>query len=553
MVWVELKRVLKEAGIILLLTAALLVYIATTQKNRYIASVMMEFFLLLYSSYSGWSMFDRERQENAVEYLLSMPASRTRLLLMKIAPRVLSVAVMLVIYLQLHDMFEINGLLASIDFAIFYMAFFLISASFSITSKSFIGTLFITVILSVGLTYLLFQSGSSSSYTSSVLTANLVLMAFPITFFILFHTFDMKPSRTFNIRLMLPLFIFTILVAAFTWLGTGVRWNGYYLAANGNIIRASCNNDRGQWIDTEKEKYRELKGNSWPVIETGGGMILQYITHLSGGNHRTEIAYLDLKDYSSRPILNLDGGWRIDHGYCGYNGVIRSNIYYGLLFNEQEKLYKIVSIPFKEDEPEISEIPLYGEVPGGYDYQLFLITENPRQYIFRSRDKLCRTLESGETKIIQRKIKGLATWNHRVLVSGEQGITLYEVSETFTPVLTKKGRIRILRRRGGTPVMKEVLVGMDKKIFLFDIESMDFSPVDIQSLPLHWVKSGDIFHLVWAEGDNLSYGRLMGNKAVELRKWPVHIPAEHAIRGFPNGIIVHNLSKDYQCFLFDKN
>ena len=311
MVWVELKRVLKEAGIILMLMAITLVYIATSQKNLYIASVMLEFFLLLYSSYTGWSMFDRERQENAVEYLLSLPASRTRLLLMKFSPRILSVTVMLLIYLQLHGLFEISGILVPIDFAIFYLSFFLISCSFSITSKSYIGTLFITVILSVGLTYLLYQSGSGGSYTSTVLTANLLLMAFPLTFFVLFHTFDIKPARSFNIRLMLPLFIFTLLVTLFTWFGTGVTWNGYHITQNGDIIRASCDNDRGQWISKDGDKIRELDGNAWPLVEKDGLVLLQFRTHLSRGANRRDriqLAALDTKNGDSRPLMTLQEG-----------------------------------------------------------------------------------------------------------------------------------------------------------------------------------------------------------------------------------------------------
>lgn len=552
MVWVELKRVVKEAGIILFLTAALLVYIATAQKNLYIASVMMEFFLLLYASYTGWSMFDRERQENAIEYLLSMPVSRTSLLLMKLIPRVLSVAVILFVYLELHNMFEINGLLTSIDFAIFYIAFFLISMSFSITSKSFIGTIFISVVLSVGLTYLIQQTASSSSYTSSVLTANLVLMAFPITFLILFHTFDMKPVRTFNIRLMLPLVVFTALVGIFTWLGTGTHWNGYYLTSSADIIRASCANGRGQWIDGDKDQCLELEGNSWPMVEWNGRVVLQYRTHRSEGNDLVQIASIDLKEKKSRPLIELDEGWLIDHGYTGYNGIIRGDVYYGLLFNQDEKLYKILSIASMEDKAQIKEIPLYGEIPGGWDYHLFHMIEYPRQFFFATRDNLCRSLESGETKIVHRNITRLAAWKNRILVSEDRGLTLYEAGEQFKPILLERGRNRILRRRGGSPVMKEVLVSKDKKIYLFDMESMEFSPVDIQSLPLHYVKSNGIFHLVWAEGDNFVYGRLDNNKAVELRKWPVHLKGEHAVRGFDNGIIVHNFGKDYQVFLYDK-
>ena len=87
MVLFELKRIFKEGIIIILILAALAIYTLTTDKDPYFASIVFMLFLLIYASFTGWSVFDRERQEGAEEYLFSMPVSRTRLFFLKFTPR----------------------------------------------------------------------------------------------------------------------------------------------------------------------------------------------------------------------------------------------------------------------------------------------------------------------------------------------------------------------------------------------------------------------------------------------------------------------------------
>jgi len=155
MVWIELKKILKEGIIIILILTGLMVHILTTDRDPYTASVIFEIFLLLYASFTGWSMFDRERQEGAVEYLLSMPVSRTRLFFLKFIPRTFSVLLLLGVYLLLHSHIDFPSFRPLFDFSLIYLAFFLVSLSLSLTLKNFIGALFITSFLSLGLTLLL--------------------------------------------------------------------------------------------------------------------------------------------------------------------------------------------------------------------------------------------------------------------------------------------------------------------------------------------------------------------------------------------------------------
>ena len=215
MILTELKRILKEGIIIILILAALPVYILTSGKDPYFASIIFLLFLLIYASFTGWSMFDRERQEGAEEYLFSMPVSRARLFFLKFLPRLLIVLFVLGCFHLINTLFDFPSYYPVAEFSIFYISFFLISLSFSISIKNFIGALFMTAFMSIGLTYTIETLGKGVGDFSAVLIANLALLVFPITFFIVFQTLDLKPVKNFNLKFVPPLLIVITLVVGF--------------------------------------------------------------------------------------------------------------------------------------------------------------------------------------------------------------------------------------------------------------------------------------------------------------------------------------------------
>jgi len=133
----ETKRIFKDGMILFVVLAAIFAGIIFTDRDAYLAPAL-EIFLLLYASFTGWSLFERERQENAGEYMLSLPLSRSRLLLLKFLPRLLSVSLVLLIYLRLHQTWQLPSFLNPFDFSILYAGFFLLSIAFSISFKNFI-------------------------------------------------------------------------------------------------------------------------------------------------------------------------------------------------------------------------------------------------------------------------------------------------------------------------------------------------------------------------------------------------------------------------------
>ena len=94
MVLIEFKKIIKDSMVLVLLLLTLVIGLLFTDKDLYIAPAL-EIFLIFYASFAGWSMFERERQERAGEYLLSLPSSRLRLFLAKFFPRLAVAGLML--------------------------------------------------------------------------------------------------------------------------------------------------------------------------------------------------------------------------------------------------------------------------------------------------------------------------------------------------------------------------------------------------------------------------------------------------------------------------
>ncbi len=142
MILIELKKIFKEGIIIAFILSILAVHTLTTDGDPYISSIIFMLLFLIYASFTGWSVFDRERREGAEEYLFSMPVSRTRLFFLKFTPRFLAVLLVLGCFHLLHHYFDFPLYYPAVDFSILYISFFLLSLSFSISIKSFIGAFF---------------------------------------------------------------------------------------------------------------------------------------------------------------------------------------------------------------------------------------------------------------------------------------------------------------------------------------------------------------------------------------------------------------------------
>jgi hypothetical protein len=546
MVWIELKKILKEGIIIILILTGLMVHILTTDRDPYTASVIFEIFLLLYASFTGWSMFDRERQEGAVEYLLSMPVSRTRLFFLKFIPRTFSVLLLLGVYLLLHSYFDFPSFRPLFDFSLIYLAFFLVSLAFSLTLKNFIGALFITSFLSLGLTLLLKVIDPAMSDSSAILAVNLVILIFPAAFFIVFQRFDIKPIRTFNWKFVPPMVVIIGMMVGVAWLMSSSGWRGYYITHDGDLTRYSS---RRTQIIRKSGEVINLNGCLRPLMEVEGSMYMEVIK-MEKKYKIKKLVSLDLQKASIRPIMDVKDGWYTGHGYLGKDGVLKKGIYYNILQNREKKECKILMI----HGTSVRGIPVYGNFYNKPIKQLFHVVEEPLQFFVMNDVCLYRIYKNGEAEELPFCSDALAVWENRLLVFDQQGMTLYEISDQLKPIFQKKGKIRKLRRKFGSLLSSKVLIKEEKGFHLFSLEDQSLEPVDLCSRPYYYFVSGDTLHLLWVSGDEMTYGQMVDGKIIKQKKWIIKVKQEkgwRVILPYPSGVVVYN-KKEYEKYLFDK-
>jgi hypothetical protein len=202
------------------------------------AVIMLGLWLLVFSMFLGLSPFAMDSKQQGMEYLLTLPLSRRRLLFIKLLPRLAAVVLFylayVVLYVSLGDAAFGGGFAF---FSLAYFALFFISFSLSVVHENFIvQSIWAAIALSGHLALCLFvvMQGFSwkfrmpAAWVGSSIWHNLaydvptliaaiavfVLMAAPflLSIFIAFKKFDLKPAPAFNRRHLLT-FLPLLLVA----------------------------------------------------------------------------------------------------------------------------------------------------------------------------------------------------------------------------------------------------------------------------------------------------------------------------------------------------
>lgn len=554
MIIIEFKRVLKESIILFLILVGLLIAILTTDNlDAYLAPVF-EIFLLLYASFTGWSIFDKERYEGAMEYLLSLPVSRTRLFFIKLMPRVLFVFLMLVIYVFLHSQFKFPSLLTISNFSVFYIAFFFVSLSLSLSLKSFIGAFLLTSIISGGLTLINRLLDMSKSDSSVYLQANVPLIIFPVLFFVVFHFFDLKPAFSFNLKFSLPTIGALILIVGITYFFTSVKWDGYFLTEKGDILKAS--HKQSQLIKGKKSASKRFAGYQFPLLEKEPFLFTREIKRKRHG-FSTALNKLNLESGEKEMLIEFPKDWYIMIASFERTGIIQGENLYIVLGNFAEKKYKIVEI----GEGKINEIPIKYNFnkktwKSFHNISLVYVSLDPSYFIITSDEKLYRVYKTGDVEKLF-NAERLMVWKNRVLVFNETGMTLFEISGVgeLNPVFQKKGSMRKLRRRFGSIFSRKALVRDHEqgKYFIFCLEALTLEEIPMPYSPYFYLERGSRFYIVWAREDEISVGEIKDGELVMKKEWVTSIKPTNGlriIRVFSSGVTIQN-RKEVETYLFE--
>jgi len=541
MTFIELKRVLTEGAVIFLVVAVLFMGILTTRYDVYLVPAL-EIFLLLYASFTGWSLFERERSEGAMEYVLAQPISRSRLFLVKFIPRLLMVLLLYTVFWSMYHLFTPYTIISPLDFLVIYITFFLVSLSFSICLKSFISAFFLTCILSVGAVFGLHLWDPSRVLSSLILQGNLSLLVLPVIFFILFLRFDLKPLFPFNLKFSLASVLGLLLLVGITFLFPGNKWCMHYLTSKGDVYRISC--DESQLI-TPGQIFR-LPGCHFPLMEHGS--FLFTLTKKTDQETPQAINRLNLDTGKEEMLYQLPEGWFPTEGNCGYFGVVRENSYYILIKNGDLKQYCLLE--FSGDK--VREIYIKGDFGKDNVGYLTYVTLQPLQFFVRVKDDLFRIDEEGQIHPVCSG-RAFSFWGNRFMAFDDTGFTVYNISREIVPVLQETGDFRkFLRKFGPYDLRKSIIWDREhSRHFIFNLD--DLTVENIEPLPLKpyfYLEKGERFLVVGAAEDMMTTYEIRNGKIEQKAQEMIPFKGFYLLRVYPSGVIAFN-SDGYWKFLFD--
>ena len=504
MIAIELKRVLKDSALILAVLIILLAAIATGDHDAYLAPAL-EVFLLLQAAFLGWSLFERERQENAGEYLLTLPVSRLGLLARKILPRLACAAVLLLAYLALYRLMDLPAFLAPLPFAVLYGAFFFVSASLALSLRNFLSAFFLACLLLVGQALLILAADNARHLSGAILQAGLASAVFPLLFTALFGGYDIRPLSHFNRRFLPGLLLLAAAIAGAIWLFRPANWSSYYISGDGTLLRNSCRLSEvlpgGARIPACLVALREAPQ---------GGRLLAVVHKPRPGRPcvQERIVSLDLRSGSLRTLYAIPAGWYIAGGYPGEIGSFAGGAFLVLLRQAREGKVMAVAV----DGRGAVATPLPGAaLEKEIGYAGFL-SRSPLQALVIGTERAVLLSGGGIREI--GAAETACRWNERLLLFDAAGMSLYRLGAEPALLWRREGRFRKVRRHVAGYESRYVLYRAANRFMLLDMASGAETAIDLPSIPFTYQERGDDLHIVSAAGPRMDLwtwrrGRLM--------------------------------------------
>lgn len=204
----EIRDTLKALGhcllVLLFIPLAMLMNWHISHAQWEIYGIFVPVFVvivLIFAVYSGVSIFQAEKKDRALEYLLSLPVSRGKILAIKILPRI-TVLMLLIVIGGFLSIFQTMISDAISVILVFFIAV-LISLAVDSLVNAVIGVLLINIILyytSIITSYLTIKYrflGSTEPlfWLSYLVPGLLLLLPLAVAFGVTFKNFDLKPLK----------------------------------------------------------------------------------------------------------------------------------------------------------------------------------------------------------------------------------------------------------------------------------------------------------------------------------------------------------------------
>ena len=548
MLTIELKRLLRDFIVIVAILLVLMLAIGRIGRADLLAPTM-QIFMLLFASYLGWAIFDRERQEGALEYLFSLPISRTRLFLLKVLPRLVAVILLAGVFNLISALQDLPFLLTDMQFSLLLISLFLCSMVFSITIKNFLIAFFITTLGTAGLFYLVAYLDFSLGEVSLALQVFFSLLVFPILFFFLLQRYDMRPPLRFNIRLASAVFILAAVVVAVTFLITNLSLE-FSFPASGRITIDSTKH-KTVISQGDEVKFRFNHGMKC-LFEVQGKVYADIGNHWQGKSH---LVLLDLKTGKYRSILKSDK-WQ--YHYLVFNRpLVDDKIYFLLTDRHFNNFQKILEV----NDDKTRTIPIENRYNFKHFCRLAGVADRPLQFVIfkkphykQKETDVLLVNGDGKAKTIF-GASAVAMWKNRLLRFTSDKMELYELGDGLTPVFQKEGKIQKVKSPRillGNFIQKNVLIHNEGHYYFFNMESLAMENVKIKSMPYYYFDTADGVRMIWVKENEISVNSWEKGRLIVENVWYTKIKLTKDFRRFevyPAGIVVRN-HKQHEIFFF---
>jgi hypothetical protein len=394
----EFKDILKQSFFFIITIAAipaflLLTKIITGMSFMSLFFPVFQFGLLFFALFLGASLFSMERGQRGMEYLLSLPFSRLKLLGLKVLPRLCAVIFFYVVHWLIYqDGGSDYAALSVLSFSIQYFFLFLIALSLSAASDNFIvlavGSGFIMFIL-LSLFYFIFIVVSMLKYGSDlgafsfgdlfiaevgldflpqlIISAVVLVLPFIITNILCFRKFDIRPARVYNLRflkILSPLFLVGLVAAFFIAKTTKLYdYHAYYLTTDHVLIENTLTSLKVSNNKKQTKIPNFYYVNLWNCFESNNYLIFQGHT-IEKDDYQAGIYRLDLKSKEIKLLYNFPNQNAFSYFAYKYKDTI-------FRLERGESPEEMILISIKIPEGQIKK----------YIYTHPLFTSNKRKYL----------------------------------------------------------------------------------------------------------------------------------------------------------------------------
>lgn len=354
--------------------------------------IMMGLWMFVFAMFLGLSPFAMDSKQKGMEYLLTLPYSRRRLLLIKLLPRLAALAFFYCLYLFLYqalgrDVF--GNAFVFFNFACF--ALFFISFSLASVDENFIvqfltagiafsgfWALWLLIMalgfawqnnLSLGLVRGFGHFGNLFHESKGMLVAfavfAILLAPFLASSFLAFKKFDLRTRKSYN-RRQLSYFVPLFLLAAVLALGVSYRgqqhsvldeWMSYYLTAGQGLLKISPLGKLDFFDGTGRRHIKSDRDVAWSsqVIERPGALFLI-------GKHYKDYTYsvtrFELGDFSRKILYRVPCAYLASANDFAFKDYGRNLVFLQRGRVEAESPGMQASLPLKSDRLDLVVLDL---------------------------------------------------------------------------------------------------------------------------------------------------------------------------------------------------